>query len=102
MENMGFLVVESYKGNEEIVFVGTREECNVRADKIRNKIRIEERTVHDVYVESVEERNEHRKLTELYKKYDEEVPKEKRVYETVDGRMYDMTWNKYKARNLEK
>lgn len=100
MENMEYLVVESFKGNEEIVFVGKREECNVRADEIRNKIRIEERTVHDVYVESVEERNKYRKLTELYKKYDKEIPKEKRVYETVDGHTYDVTWNEYKLRNF--
>lgn len=94
--NEKYLVIESYKGNENIVFAGTLRECNAFQEKARADI-IKENgddilTINDFYVALEEEYNSreerNKKLDEYKATLTEEELKEKVV---VDGKTY-MKW----------
>lgn len=70
-----FLVIESYKGSERVVFAGPQKDCNEMQDQLRAEL-IKERgedilTVKDFYVQNSAERDaeeERFKDLETYKK----------------------------------
>lgn len=91
-ENM-YYVIESYKGNETIVFAGTKKECYVFEDKARaDLIRangVEITTINDFYVESKSERERMKNRISSLKEYAKTLTKEEleEIVE-IDGKNY--------------
>jgi hypothetical protein len=88
-----YVVVESFKGNEEIIFAGSREECTSFADQARidlvKKAGEDVLTVNDFYIEKKSDREnaeEKYKNMDAYKKtLSEEELNEKII---IDGKTY--------------
>lgn len=88
-----YVVVESFKGNEEIIFAGSREECSSFADQARidlvKKAGEDVLTVNDFYIEKKSDREnaeEKYKNMDAYKKtLSEEELNEKII---IDGKTY--------------
>ena len=88
-----YVVVESFKGNEEIIFAGSREECSSFADQARidlvKKAGEDILTVNDFYIQKKSDREnaeEKYKNMETYKKTLTEEELQEEVI--IDGKKY--------------
>lgn len=88
-----YVVVESFKGNEEIIFAGSREECSSFADQARidlvKKAGEDVLTVNDFYIEKKSDREnaeEKYKNMDVYKKTLTEEELNEEI--TIDGKIY--------------
>lgn len=88
-----YVVVESFKGNEEIIFAGSREECSSFADQARidlvKKAGEDALTANDFYIEKKsdsENAEEKYKNMDIYKKTLSEEELNEEI--TIDGKVY--------------
>lgn len=93
-------VIEVRNGVERIIYKGSRLDCNrIKSDR-KSRIPSKDSLFHDYYIESIESRKHHKLVASLYETYEKEYPEHKRVLEEKDGRVFDVTWIKYKKEHI--
>ena len=91
-----YLVIESFKGNEEIVFEGTQEECQKVEDELRAELIREQgddiTTIKDYYTVSNLERGTKQERLALMNEYKDSLTEEElKERVIIDGKEY-MKW----------
>lgn len=94
--NNVYLVVESFKGNEQIVFAGTQEECQKVEDELRSELIREQgddiTAIKDYYTVSNLERGIEQERYSLMQEYKQSLTEEElKERVTIDGKEY-MKW----------
>lgn len=101
MDNNTFYVIEVCNGVEKVIYEGSRLECNRIKCNLKSRISSRDYSFHTYYIEEAESRKHHKLVASLYEEYEKEYPQDKRVFEEKDGRMFDVTWIKYKEEHMK-
>lgn len=101
MNNDTFCVVEICNGVEKVIYEGSRIACNRIKSERKSRISSRDYWFHDCYIQNVESRRHCKSVAALYEAYKNEYPENKRIIEEKDGKMFDLTWLKYKEEHMK-